>query len=364
MAGVPYFDYRPGYLALKGEIDAAIQRVLASGQLILGPEVESLEREFAAYTACAHAVGVGSGTEALTLALLALGIGPGDEVITVANAGAPPVSAIRATRATPRFVDVMEGPLVLDPEQLRAALTPRTRCLLPVHLYGNAAPMDRILEFADRHGLPVVEDCAQGHGATYFKRHVGCFGRIGCFSFYPTKNLGAFGDGGMCVTSDPRLAERLRMLRQYGYRDDRHAHCDGVNSRLDELQAAILRVKLRHLDAAVTRRRELASIYLDGLRGSRFRLPEPVPGAQHAFHLFVIRADSRDDLAEELSRQGFGSAVHYPEPVHHMEAYRALGNDALSVTEEACRSVLSLPLYDGLEPEAARRIVRVLTGSA
>jgi hypothetical protein len=236
---IPVFDFRPGYERHRAEFDAAIARVLASGQLILGPEVRAFEEEFAGYVDAALGVGVASGTDALVLALRALGIGPGDEVITVANAGVPPVAAIRAAGATPRFVDVHPDTLLLDPGGLERACSERTRCILPVHLYGHPVEMDAILDFARSRGLRVVEDCAQAHGARHRGKPVGGFGEIGCFSFYPTKNLGAFGDAGMCVTDDPKLAESLRMLRMYGFRDDRHAHREGLNSRLDELQAAI-----------------------------------------------------------------------------------------------------------------------------
>jgi dTDP-4-amino-4,6-dideoxygalactose transaminase len=363
---IPSFDYRPDYLRLKDELDAAVARVLSSGHLILGPEVRAFEEEFAAWVDVPGAVGVGSGTDALVLALRALGIGPGDEVITVANAGVPPVAAIRAAGAMPVLVDVEPGTLLMDPARLEGALTPRTRCVLPVHLYGQPVPTDDILAFAARHKLRVVEDCAQAHGATYRGRHVGGLGDAGCFSFYPTKNLGAFGDGGMVVTRHPALAARVRELRMYGFRDDRHAHAEGVNSRLDELQAAILRVKLRHLDDALAARRTIAARYLDGLRDSAFRPLGTAPGGTHAWHLFVVRAPDRTRLTAALERAGIGFGIHYPEPVHLMEAYRFLGPRAggLPVSETASREVLSLPLYPGLAPEAVERIIGTVLASA
>ena len=359
---IAYFSYLPEYLKLKEEIDEAIRRVLASGRLILGPEVREFERECAGSLGIPAAVGVNSGTDALILALRALEIGPGDEVITVANAGVPPVAAIRATGATPRFVDVEPGNLLMDPAGLESVLTTRTRCILPIHLYGQPVDMDPILEFAASHGLRVVEDCAQAHGATYRGKQLGGFGEIGCFSFYPTKILGAYGDGGLCVTGDRALEERLRMLRMYGFRGDRHAHCEGLNSRLDEVQAAILRVKLGHLDTAIRARREIARRYREGLRGSSCRVPETAREGTHVYHLFVVRAPERPRLIEELERAGIGFGIHYPDPVHLMEAYRFLGyrEGGLPVTEEACREVISLPIYPGLEAEDVEQVIRTL----
>jgi len=362
---IPFFDYRPHYLTLRKEIDDAIHRVLDSGQLILGPEVEAFENEFAAFVGSRGAVGVNSGTDALILALRALEVGPGDEVLTVANAGVPPVAAIRAIGAIPRFVDVSPRTMMIDPDLLEPARTERTRCVLPVHLYGRPAPMSPILEFASAHDLPVVEDCAQAHGARIGGRHVGTFGQIGCFSFYPTKNLGAFGDGGAVVSSDPTLAERLRSLRMYGFREDRTSHIEGINSRLDEIQAAILRVKLARLDGDLVTRRELAAIYMEGLRDATVTLPALEDDILHAFHLFVVRARDRGRLVGTLESRGIGYGVHYAEPVHRMPAYAFLGDPAggLPATETACREVLSLPLYVGLDREKTDRIISAVLGA-
>jgi dTDP-4-amino-4,6-dideoxygalactose transaminase len=363
---VPFFDYRPAYHAIRDEIDAAIRAVLESGTLILGPQVEALEEEFSAYVGLRRAVGVNSGTDALALALRALDIGKGDEVITVANAGVPPVAAIRMVGAMPRFVDVLPGSCLMDPGLLDAALTPRTRCVLPVHLYGQPAPLRAILEFASRHGLAVVEDCAQAHGARYDGKHVGGFGSIGCFSFYPTKNMGAYGDGGICVTDDPDLFRRLRMLRQYGFFEDRHAHCEGWNSRLDEIQAAILRVQLRHLDDTIHRRRELASLYSERLRGGPLRIPGEEPGGTHTYHLYVVRHRNRNQLTERLRTAGVGHGIHYPEPVYRMEAYGffGVGPGRLPQTDLACNEVLSLPLYNGMESDTVALVARALRDPA
>jgi dTDP-4-amino-4,6-dideoxygalactose transaminase len=359
---IPFFDYRPELVSIREEIDAALARVLSSGRLILGPEVEAFEHELARWIGARHAVGVASGTDAIALALRALGIGTGDEVVTVANAGAPPVAAIRAAGATPRFVDVHGASLLLDPTLLERALTPKTRCILPVHLYGRAVPIDPILVFASRHGLAVVEDCAQAHGARQGGRHVGTRGAIGCFSFYPTKNLGALGDGGACVTDDPVLAARLRRLRMYGFDDDRTSHVEGVNSRLDELQAAVLRVKLSRLDERVAARRALARSYLDSLADLPIQVhDDPEPGA-HAWHLFAVRPGDRRRAIEALDRAAIGHAIHYPCPAHRMEAYAFLGYRAgdLPVTEAACASVLSLPLYPGLDERAIPTVAAAL----
>ncbi|MBM3321321.1 MAG: DegT/DnrJ/EryC1/StrS family aminotransferase [Candidatus Eisenbacteria bacterium] len=359
---IPFFDVRLSSLGFKDEIDEAIRRVLASGQLILGPEVRAFEEEFASYVGVGGAVGVGSGTDALILALRALGVGPGDEVITVANAGVPTVAAIRAVGATPRFVDVRPDGLLIDEEQLEQAICPRTRCLLPIHLYGRAVAMEPILRLASRHGLRIIEDCAQAHGARCQGRHVGTFGDLGCFSFYPTKNLGAFGDGGMVVSNDPCLVEQVRMQRMYGFKEDRYSYCEGINSRLDELQAAILRVKLRHLPACVEARRTIARRYLVGLEGCIDSLPIAPSVEAHAYHLFVVQVSDRQRFVDALRGEGIGHGVHYPVPVHLMDAYRFLGYEEgeLPVTERSAKAVLSLPMYPGLEAGAVDRVIETL----
>jgi dTDP-4-amino-4,6-dideoxygalactose transaminase len=362
---IPFFDYRPAYREIQGEIDEALARVLASGRVILGPEVGAFEEEIARFLSARHAVAVASGTDALTVALRALEVGEGDEVLTVANAGVPAVAAIRAAGARPRFVDVRPDSLLMDPGALEAARTERTRCLLPVHLYGQPAAMDEILAFASRQGLPVIEDCAQAQGTELGGRAAGTLGQVGCFSFYPTKNLGAYGDGGLCVTGDDALAERLRMVRQYGFRGDRHAHREGINSRLDEMQAAVLRVKLRHLPSALEAREDLVRRYREGLEGTSLRLMPPHAEARIGHHLFVVRSEDRDRYRRALEEAGIGYGLHYPEPVHLMEAYRFLGArpGELPVTERACGEVLSLPLYPGLEARSVARVIDTLTSA-
>jgi len=351
---IPFGDLRRQTQAIRDELDAAIRRVLESGWYILGPEVQAFEEEFAAFCGVRHAIGVASGTEALQLALVALGIGPGDEVITVSNAGVPGTAAILLAGARPVFVDVEEGSHNLDPAHLEAAITPHTRAVMPVHLYGRPAALTPVLEIARRRGLAVVEDCAQAHGAHYHGRIVGSLGDVGCFSFYPTKNLGACGDGGMVVTSDEALARRLRQLRVYGWGKKYYSEIPGgTNSRLDELQAAILRAKLPHLAEWNRARQERARWYGELLAGSPVTVPEPAPpGEEHVYHLYVVRSARRDALQAHLQRLGIGSDIHYPLPTHLQPAYRHLGykRGDLPVSERLAQEVLSLPLY----PEMTR----------
>ena len=359
---IPVFDYLRGHARIHHEVEAAIHRVLVSGKLILGPEGEALEAEFARYVGAQCAVGVGSGTDALVVALRVLGIGPGDEVITVGHTAAATVGAICEAGASPRLVDIEDQSLLIDPAQIAAAIGPRTRAIVPVHLYGHPAAMEAILELASRHRLAVVEDCAQAHGVRIAGRHVGTLGTIGCFSFYPTKNLGAYGDGGMCVTGDPELAERMRRLRFHGFDAARVAQVEGINSRLDEVQAAILRVKLRHLDDWLAARRGHAQQYVQGLQDAPLRLPHAAPGTEPAWHLFVVRVDQRERIIASLQKAGVGCAIHYPQPVHRMPAYERLGcgPGSLPVTERAAKEVLSLPMFPELEPGEVEAVCRAL----
>lgn len=365
MPTIPFGDLKRQTTALRDELDAAIRRVLERGWYILGPEVAAFEEEFAAYCGVRYAVGVASGTEALQLALVALGIGPGDEVITVPNAGVPGTAAILLAGARPVFVDVEESSHNLDPAHLEAAITPRTRAVMPVHLYGRPATLTSILEIARRRGLAVVEDCAQAHGARYHGRTVGSLGDLGCFSFYPTKNLGACGDGGMVITDDENLARRLRQLRVYGWTKKYYSETPGgTNSRLDELQAAILRAKLPHLDEWNRARQERARWYDELLADSPVTPPEPPPpGEEHVYHLYVVRCPRRDALQSHLQRLGIGSDIHYPLPTHLQPAYRHLGYSRgdFPASERLALEVLSLPMYPELtrpEAEAVAAAVR------
>jgi dTDP-4-amino-4,6-dideoxygalactose transaminase len=353
---------KAAYEARRAEIDAAIAGVLAGGRYILGPQTSAFEQEFAAYVGVADAIGVGSGTEALHLALSACGIGPGDEVITVAHTAVATVAAIELCGAEPVLVDVDLQTYTMDPAWLADAITPRTRAIVPVHLYGLPAPLAPILDVAARHGLRVIEDCAQAHGAVYGGRRVGAWGNAAAFSFYPTKNLGAIGDGGMVVTADPSIAERVRRLREYGWHERYVSEVAGWNSRLDEIQAAILRVKLRYLDADNRRRQALAAIYNRGLASTRLVLPRSSAGAEHVYHQYVVRAPERAKLQSFLAEQGIGTLIHYPVPVHLQPAYagRLRVVDQLANSERAAREVLSLPMYPELAEEDARHVAEAI----
>lgn len=341
---------RAQYLAHKAEIDAAVRRVLDEGRYILGEEVRAFEAEFARFLGAAHAIGVGSGTEALHLALVACGVSAGDEVVTVSHTAVATVAAIELCGATPVLVDIDPRSYTMDPRHLEAAATARTRAIVPVHLYGHPADIAGIAEFAARRGLLVVEDCAQAHGAAWRGRRVGTFGDAACFSFYPTKNLGAIGDGGAVVCRAPELAERARALREYGWRERYVSAVPGWNSRLDELQAAILRVKLRSLEAANARRAALAARYSAALAGCALELPSASEEAGHVYHLYVVRCRERERFREWLSRRDIGTLVHYPVPVHLQPAYRdrlrTVGE--MAQTELAAAEVVSLPMYPEL----------------
>ncbi|HOO00200.1 MAG TPA: DegT/DnrJ/EryC1/StrS family aminotransferase [Syntrophales bacterium] len=358
---IPNADPKAQYLSHRNEIDAALRRVLDGGRFILGEEVAALEEEFAAYVGVRHAVGVGSGTEALHLALKACGVGRGKEVVTVSHTAVATVAAVSLAGGRAVFTDIEADYFTMDPRGLEAAVTARTRAVVPVHLYGQAADMEPIMEVAKRHGLFVVEDCAQAHGATYRGRRVGSFGHLGCFSFYPTKNLGALGDGGMVVTDDEGLAKRVRLLREYGWEERYVSSCRGWNSRLDEIQAAVLRVKLRHLDKDNKRRREIAALYDGCLEGLDLVTPKVREGCGHVYHLYVIRSPRRGRLMDELSREGIGVNVHYPVPVHLQKAYRRRGHrGGLEETERAAREILSLPIFPELTDEAVRKVADVI----
>jgi dTDP-4-amino-4,6-dideoxygalactose transaminase len=343
---IPFSDLKLQYLSIKDEIDASIQRVLTSGWFILGQEVLAFEEEFASYVGASYAVGVGSGTEALHLALLACGAGPGDEVITVSHTAVATVAAIELTGARPVFVDIDPRSYTMDASQVEGKIGPATRVILPVHLYGQTADMDPILALARQHGVKVVEDAAQAHGAEYRGRKAGSVGDAGCFSFYPTKNLGAFGDGGLVVTSDQSTAERLRLLRQYGWKDRYVSSTKGLNSRLDELQAAILRVKLGLLDEWNDARRKHAALYDALLQETAVTTPAHMEYGKHCYHIYAIRSECRDELREFLRDRGVGVLVHYPVPVHLQDAYRdlGLGEGALPLTEQVAAEVLTLPV--------------------
>jgi dTDP-4-amino-4,6-dideoxygalactose transaminase len=356
---IPWASPAAQYRAHKNAIEAAIARVLDSGAYVLGSEVENFERTFANYCGVAHAVGTGSGTDALFLALRSLGIGPGDEVITVSHTAVATVAAIIATGATPVLVDVDAASYTIDPARIGEAVGPRTRAILTVHLYGLPADLDAIEMIAKRHRLRLIEDCAQATGARYRDRHVGSVGDVACFSFYPTKNLGAIGDGGMVTTRDAALASRVRRLHQYGWNENRETEDVGVNSRLDSLQAAILAAKLPHLETDNARRAAIAARYAEGLSGLPLAVPATREGYTHVYHLYVIACGERDALMEHLGRHGIGCGVHYPVPVHLQKGYTErvrVPERGLPVTERLVRRIVSLPIYPELGDAEVDRV--------
>jgi dTDP-4-amino-4,6-dideoxygalactose transaminase len=344
---IPFLDLKAQYHSIKPEIDAAVTKVLESSQFALGEEVAAFEREFASYVGAAEAVGVNSGTSALHLALLAAGVGPGDEVITVPFTFVATVAAVCYTGARPVFVDVDPRSLTLDVTKLERAITPRTKVIMPVHLYGQPADMDPIMEIARSRRLVVIEDAAQAHGAEYKGRRAGSIGDLGCFSFYPGKNLGAYGEGGMVVTSHADHARTIRMLRDWG-QDRRYHHVlKGFNYRLEGIQGAILRVKLRRLEEWTESRRRHAVRYNELLAGSLVRTPEAMAYARHVYHIYAVRSADRDGLQKSLQGAGVQTGLHYPIPVHCQPAYADLGYKAgdFPQSEAAAREVLSLPMF-------------------
>jgi dTDP-4-amino-4,6-dideoxygalactose transaminase len=359
-------DPKAGYQAAQVEIDEAISRVLNSGHYILGPEVEAFEKEFSAWLGVAGTVAVANGTDALELALRALGIGPGDKVITVANTVTATVSAVTATGARVCFAEVEPGTMLMDVpalERLLATLRdPKIKAVVPVHLYGQAVDMPLLMEVAAKHNLAVLEDCAQAHGATIGGRKAGSWGRLAAFSFYPTKNLGALGDGGAVAGNDAVLLEQVRLLRQYGWRKRYVSEMHGRNSRLDEIQAAILRVRLGRLDGDNARRTAIAARYTAGLKPvSALTLPVTADGRSHCWHQFVIRTPRRDELRSHLEKKGILCGVLYPVPIHRQPAYHDAALNFLH-TEQACAEVLSLPLHPGLTDDDIDRVVREVSG--
>ncbi len=348
---IPFIDLKAQYASIKEEIQAAVNATLASTQFTLGKEVAAFEEEFAAYSGGKFGIGVNSGTSALHLALLAAGVGPGDEVITVSCTFVATVAAIDYTRARTVFVDVDSATLNMDVRQVEAAITDRTKAILPVHLHGQPADMDPILEIAHRHGLRVIEDAAQAHGAEYKGRRVGSIGDLGCFSFYPGKNLGAYGEGGMVVTNNEDFAHTIRMLRDWGQERKYHHALKGFNYRLEGIQGAILRVKLRHLDAWTEARRRHAAYYNQLLADIDLQTPVEMPYARHVYHVYAVRMPRRDLLQEALQAQGIQTGIHYPIPVHLQKAYAGFGYGTgdLPVTEKATEELLSLPMFAELQ---------------
>jgi len=347
------------YEKYKSEIDTAIQKVLSNGHYILGKEVEAFEEEFASWLGAKHAIGVNSGTDALFLAMKAYDICSGDEVIAPSFTALPTVSAVGMTGATPVLVDVDKDYYTIDPTAVEAAITSRTKAIIAVHLYGQVAHMEKIRQLAHQHKIVLIEDCAQAHGATFKEHKAGVLADISCFSFYPTKNLGALGDGGAIVVNDSQVATKLQQLRQYGWDENRIAHCQGYNSRLDEVQATVLRVKLSLMDSFSKRRTQLADVYDKSLSDLPIVLPSRRNDSNHAFHLYVIQVEQRSKLYEYLKDKGILAGIHYPQACHQMPKYA--GKDAiktdLHITEGLTERVISLPLYPELSDKDQRFIV-------
>jgi dTDP-4-amino-4,6-dideoxygalactose transaminase len=358
---------RASYLAQKEDIDTAVRRVLESGWYILGKEVSEFESEFAGYIGQDFGVAVGSGTDALQLALRACGINPGDAIVTVSHTAVATVCAIQLCGAIPVLVDIDPATFTMDLNRLEDTLKCHERdsikAIVPVHLYGHPVDMSSVMDIAQRHNLYVIEDCAQAHGARWQEGRVGSFGHFGAFSFYPTKNMGALGDGGALVTNDSGLANKARMLRQYGWRERYISEITGMNSRLDELQAAILRVKLHSLDQGNNRRRSLARLYDQSLSSSGLILPKEAEGVTHVYHQYVVRSKKRDQLRSFLRQNSVEAAVLYPQPVHLQQGYRnsiVVGAGSLPETEKACAEILSLPMYPELSDDQVWSIAQIV----
>ncbi|MGW4133336.1 DegT/DnrJ/EryC1/StrS family aminotransferase [Amycolatopsis japonica] len=357
------WDYLAEYETEREDLLDAVETVFNSGQLVLGASLRGFETEFAAYHGIGHCVGLDNGTNAIKLALQALGVGPGDEVITVSNTAAPTVVAIDGTGATPVFVDVREDDFLMDTGQVEAAITERTKCLLPVHLYGQCVDMAPLKELAAKHGLSLLEDCAQAHGARQNGTIAGTTGDAAAFSFYPTKVLGAYGDGGAAITSDENVAAKLRRLRYYGmeeryYTVETPAH----NSRLDEVQAEILRRKLKRLDAYTAGRRAVAQRYVDALGDTELKLPKTVPGNEHVYYVYVVRHPRRDEILERLKAYDIHLNISYPWPVHTMTGFAHLGYEkgSLPVTEKLAGEIFSLPMYPALSPDLQDKVIHAV----
>jgi dTDP-4-amino-4,6-dideoxygalactose transaminase len=362
---VPFVDLKAQYQSIRDEIDEAVARVISNTSFILGPEVEAFEQAFAEYTGARFCLGLNSGTAALHLALLAAGIGAGDEVIVPANSFFATAEAVSVTGATPVFIDADPASYTIDTNKIEQAITERTRAIIPVHLYGQSADLDPIFEIAKRRNLLVIEDAAQAHGAEYKGRRVGALGDIGCFSFYPGKNLGAYGEGGAVVTNDEQLARRVRLLRDHGSEKKYRHEIVGYNFRLEGIQGAVLNVKLRHLDRWNELRRRHAAQYTELLKETNLTLPVEMDYARHVYHVFVIQSETRDNLQRKLSDAGIQTGIHYPIPIHLQPAYASLGHQHGDFPESERQSerVLSLPMFAELTEDQVRTVAHAITGA-
>ncbi len=361
---VPFFA--PDHASSLPEIESSFREIAASGAFVSGRHVSGFETDFAAYCASTECMALGSGTEALWLALLAIGIQPGDEVITVPNSFIATAEAVSFCQARPVFVDIEEQSYGMNPALLEAAITPRTRAIIPVHLFGQTADMESILHIAAKAGIPVIEDACQAHGAEYKGRRAGSMGEAGAFSFYPSKNLGAFGEAGAVVTGNSELAQRIRMLRDHGQSRKYEHRLVGWNGRMDEIQGAVLSLKLQHLDRNNGRRRQNAALYGELLGAvEEISLPREVPGAHHVYHVYAIRTSARDRVMQHLQQSGIGCGIHYPVPIHLQEGFRHLGGHAgdFPVAEQTARELLSLPMFPDLTPEQIQLVANCVKDS-
>jgi dTDP-4-amino-4,6-dideoxygalactose transaminase len=359
---IPFLDLKAQYREMKSEIDSAILRVVESTQFVLGPEVNAFEEHFAEYSGTKHCIALNSGTSALHLALLAANIGPGDEVITVSMTFVATTAAILYCGAKPVFVDVDPVTWTMDPKFIEAAITPRTKAILPVHFHGLMADMDPIIDIARRHGLVVIEDAAQSHGAEYKGRRAGSIGDIGCFSFYPGKNLGAYGEGGAAVTNDPELARRMALLRDWGQESKYNHVMRGYNYRMDGIQGAVLNVKMKYIEAW-TEARIAAALHYDRLLGRDYhKRPKPLAHCRHVYHVYAVGVEGRENVQKALQADGVGTGIHYPIPVHLQKAYAdpECGRGVLPVTEALAQTLLSLPIYAELRPEQVEEVASKL----
>ncbi len=359
---VPFLDLKVQYQNIKNEIEEAISNVLENTQFVLGTEVAAFETEFATYCHVDYGIGVNSGTSALHLALLAAGVGPGDEVITIPFTFVATVAAIDYTGAKPVFVDIEPNSFTIDTNQIEKAITQRTKAILPVHLYGQPADLDPILEIAQHYGLTLIEDAAQAHGAEYKGRRVGSIGDLGCFSFYPSKNLGAYGEGGMVVTHHEKYANAIKLLRDWGQARKYHHILKGYNYRLEEIQAAILRVKLRYLESWTKARQSHAQQYDEQLINAQVQTPQIMPYSRHVYHIYAVRTTQRTALQQQLQQQGIQTGIHYPVPVHLMPAYADLGYQLgdFPQSELAANEVLSLPMYAELLIDQTKSVTHAI----
>ena len=350
---IPFGDLKRNYFENRKEIDAAIKEVFESGWFVLGKQVELFEKEFAEYCNCKFAVGVGSGTEAIHLALLSYGIGIEDEVITVPNTAIPTISAISISNAKPVFVDIDAETYTIDTRKIEKVISKKTKAIIPVHLYGQTADMEPIIEISKKYNIPIIEDACQAHGALYKEGKAGSIGDAGCFSFYPSKNLGAYGDGGIITTNNEEIYEKLILLRNYGQKNRYEHTYKGINSRLDELQAAILRVKLKKLEQWNQRRRYIANLYKNLIKSEKFIHPLESEFNYHVYHLYIIRFKNRDSLRKYLDSKGIKTQIHYPIPCHLQESYYELGyvEGDFPVTENISKEILSLPIYPELKDD-------------